>query len=122
MKVFIAYDNQYLNEENAKWIIDNFGNPCEQIKEVEYNENQPLFTIQENEQVELILEGNINILWEGSEQPELIEVYSWKGSDNESWYSILDEENRELYFGERSFSDLKIEIAHQGHLDLRIVV
>lgn len=53
MKVFKAYDNQYDTMENAQWIIDSFGNPLEQVKEDDYNENEPLYTIEDGEQVEM---------------------------------------------------------------------
>lgn len=52
MKAYKAYDNQYDTKENAQWIIDNFGNPLEQIKQVEYNNREPLYTVENGEQIE----------------------------------------------------------------------
>ena len=55
MKVFVVYDNQYIDLESAEYIVENHGNVLERIKVAEYNDKLPLFQVVDGEQIEIDL-------------------------------------------------------------------
>ena len=52
-KVYVIFDNQYISLEDAEFIQKEFGNPSNKIKMLDYEFSRPIFTIVNNEQVEL---------------------------------------------------------------------
>ena len=51
--VFIIFDNQYISLEDAEFIQKEFGNPSNEIKKSDYNFSRPVFTVENNQQIEL---------------------------------------------------------------------
>ena len=51
--VFNIFDNQYITLEDAEFIQREFGNPSNRIKVLDYDCSRPIFTIENNQQIEL---------------------------------------------------------------------
>lgn len=51
--VYVVFDNQYVSLEDAKFIVDNFGQPNTNIKERIYDPSQPLYKIVNGIQVQI---------------------------------------------------------------------
>ena len=51
--VFVIFDNQYIFLEDAEFIQKEFGNPSDEIKNSDYEFSRPVFTVENNQQLEL---------------------------------------------------------------------